>query len=112
VGRAKTSLKLLITHDSIILLYLFIIHFIMKQLLPRNNSHRDREGTAERLRFACAWCPLITTNDCKYTHGMCKRHKREFIASIKSRIASLGLHRKDGTDVHLPRQGRSLAVPL
>lgn len=57
---------------------------LSKSLIQENISKPSE------LVFACAWCPDWTYQKLKeyqqYTHGMCRKHKDEFIIQIKQRV--------------------------
>jgi hypothetical protein len=60
----------------------------MKTYLPTTLPHYKNSASSE-LVFACAWCPQHTYQKLKrnqqYTHGICQKHKNEFIVQIKER---------------------------
>jgi hypothetical protein len=50
---------------------------------------RYKTGEQVRLIFACAWCPKDTytllRKDEEYTHGVCNKHLRLLLRSLKKR---------------------------
>jgi hypothetical protein len=77
----------------------------MKQVLPTIVTHSAHVPQVEHV-FACAWCPPSTYRKLEknqdYTHGMCQKHKREFIDAVKKRFKHLSLRSHQGTAFGIP----------
>lgn len=85
----------------------------MKTQLPILITHYFNNVPIE-LISVCAWCPSETypvlEKDQEYTHGMCERHKAEFIEQVEYRIRRIEKKKKKGVVFSLPKtiQGTQL----